>query len=156
MDSAHQQHQVLSQFRIIFGAMRKHFRQLEQKTGLPGTEVWVLHLIDKHEDISVNEIAEAMYVHQSTVSNLIASLLRKNLITKEKNPRDRRVSVLRLTEEGSKRLAAAPAPREGLLPAMISQLTPEQLAQVDAAMSLLLEKMPLSTADLGHSPLATM
>lgn len=153
---AEQKHRLLSQFRIIFGAMRDHFRKLEASTGLPGTEVWVLHLVNSQKGISINEIADAMYVHQSTASNLIAALVRKQLLIKNQSPADRRVMQLVLTEQGATLLAKAPEPREGLLPAVIEKLSASDQAQLDHSLQQLIDLLPELVEGNEKRPLASL
>ena len=37
---------VLKQFRVIFSAVKEHYRRVEQITGLSGSHVWALVVID--------------------------------------------------------------------------------------------------------------
>lgn len=81
---------VLRRFRVVFNAVRTHFRHMEKEVGLGGAQVWALSVIKANSGIGMGEVASKMEVHQSTASNLIKSLLRKELITLEKAPNDRR------------------------------------------------------------------
>ena len=153
---ADQKHHLLSQFRMIFGAIRDHFRKLEASTGLPGTEVWVLHLVDSRQGISINEIADAMYVHQSTASNLIAALVRKQFLIKTQSPVDRRVNQLALTELGVAVLAKAPAPRQGLLPAIIEKLSENEQEQLHRSLQQLIDLLPEMSDENQKRPLASL
>ena len=48
MNSPHDKHatplalDVLQQFRLIFGSMRQYFRLVEERCGMPGSQMWVL------------------------------------------------------------------------------------------------------------------
>ena len=38
---------VLKQFRVIFRAVKEHYRKVEKVTGLSGSHVWALAIIDE-------------------------------------------------------------------------------------------------------------
>ncbi len=92
--------QALRRFRVVFNAVKTHFRQVETQTGLGGAQVWALSLIHKTPGLGVGDIALRMDIHQSTASNLVKVLLKKELITLAKSEGDKRVAELRITPEG--------------------------------------------------------
>lgn len=144
---------ALRQFRVVFNAVRTHFRQVEKDTGLGGAQVWAMSLIHKHPGLGVGEIATRMDIHQSTASNLIKVLLKKELITMLKSEHDKRVVELRVTPEGKKALKKMPGPFEGVLPDALRQLDEATLSNLNRD----LEKLVLLLAadeDAGGIPLA--
>lgn len=144
---------ALRQFRVVFNAVRTHFRQVEKDTGLGGAQVWAMSLIHKHPGLGVGEIATRMDIHQSTASNLIKVLLKKELITMLKSEHDKRVVELRVTPEGKKALKKMPGPFEGVLPDALRQLDEATLSNLNRD----LEKLVLLLAadeDAGSIPLA--
>ena len=72
---------VLRQFRQIFNAVKTHFQQVEKKVGLGGAQVWALAVIRDRPDIGVGDLARAMNIHQSTASNLVRTLVERELVT---------------------------------------------------------------------------
>jgi DNA-binding MarR family transcriptional regulator len=123
--------QALRQFRVVFNAVRTHFRQVEKATGLGGAQVCALHLIHKNPGQGVGEIAAHMDIHQSTASNLIKILLKKELITLRKSESDKRVVALRVTPAGKKALQKMPGPFEGVLPTALRQLDDTTLSNLN-------------------------
>ena len=141
--------QALRQFRVVFNAVKTHFRQVEQETGLGGAQVWALSLIQKCPGLGVGGIAAGMDIHQSTASKL----LKKELITLAKSNGDKRVVELRVTPEGKKALKNIPGPFEGVLPDALRKLDEETLSNLNRD----LEKLVLVLAtdeDAGSIPLA--
>src|SRR5450830_964677 len=106
---------VLRQFRVVVNAVKVHFRQVEKDTGIGGAQVWALSVIQSQPKIGMNELAQAMDVHQSTASNLVKSLLQQEMISAEKHPIDRRSVMLTILPKGKKVLKSAPAPFTGVL-----------------------------------------
>ena len=144
---------ALRQFRVVFNAVRTHFRQVEKETGLGGAQVWALSLIQKSPGVGVGEIATHMDIHQSTASNLIKVLLKKELITLGKSPEDKRVVELRVTPEGKKALKKMPGPFEGVLPDALRQLDDVTLANLNRDLEKLVHLLA-ADEDAGNIPLA--
>src|SRR3972149_3167699 len=82
--------QVLRRFRVVFNAVRSHFQQVEKQVGLGGAQVWALSVVRDHPAIGIGELAKSMDIHQSTASNLVKPLLRRELISMAKAREDRR------------------------------------------------------------------
>jgi len=123
--------QVLRRFRVVFNAVRTHFSQMEKQVGLGGAQVWALSLIKSNPGIGMGGIASLMYIHQSTASNLIKALLRKELIVMTKGAEDRRSVHLKILPAGRKLLTKVSGPFEGVLPVALSNLEPAVLARMD-------------------------
>ena len=123
--------QVLRRFRVVFNAVRTHFRHMEKQVGLGGAQVWALSLIKAKPGIGMGEIAANMEIHQSTASNLIKVLLNKELIRAEKALDDRRNVQLTILPAGSRLLKKVPGPFEGVLPQALSNLSGETLQRLD-------------------------
>jgi len=130
---------VLRRFRIVFNAVRTHFRLMEKESGLGGAQVWALSLIQKKPGMGVGEISSDMDIHQSTASNLVKTLLKKELITTAKGTEDKRAVVLRITTEGKKVLKKVPGPFEGVLPEALVQLDEKTLARLNKDLEKLAE-----------------
>jgi DNA-binding MarR family transcriptional regulator len=122
---------VLRRFRVVFNAVRTHFRHMEKQAGLGGAQVWALSLIKTKPGIGMGEIAASMEIHQSTASNLIKVLLNKELIRAEKSPHDRRNVQLTILPAGSRLLKKVPGPFEGVLPQALANLSGETLQRLD-------------------------
>ncbi|HWJ96252.1 MAG TPA: MarR family transcriptional regulator, partial [Telluria sp.] len=44
---------VLRQFRIVFNAVKTHFRQVEREAGVGGAQLWALSVIERTPGIGV-------------------------------------------------------------------------------------------------------
>lgn len=122
---------VLRRFRVVFNAVRTHFRQMEKQVGLGGAQVWALSVIKANPGIGMGEVASKLDIHQSTASNLIKALLRKELIGVEKAPEDRRNVRLKILPAGSRLLKKVPGPFEGVLSQALSSLRGDTLQRLD-------------------------
>lgn len=123
--------QVLRRFRVVFNAVRGHFQEIEIRVGLGGAQVWALNVIRDHPGIGIGALAKSMDIHQSTASNLIKVLLRKELINVTKASTDRRQIELQILPSGVTILKQVPGPFEGILPDALERLPAATLRRLD-------------------------
>jgi DNA-binding MarR family transcriptional regulator len=143
---------VLRKLRIVFNTIKGHFREVEKKAGVAGSQVWALAVIRDRPGAGVNELAKAMDIHQSTASNLIKPLIERGMVTAGRAETDRRALQLKITARGLAVLRKAPAPVTGVLPDALSKLDLETLLRLEQDLNGLIallganrrsEKMPL-------------
>mgnify|MGYP005615787577 CR=1 FL=1 len=147
--------QVLRRFRVVFNAVRTHFRQVEKESGLGGAQVWALSLINAHPGIGVGDIAKGMDTHQSTASNLIKGLVNKSLVEVSKSHDDKRMVKLRTTATAQAVLNSIPGPFEGVLPGALSQLDADTLSNLNRDLGLLIGTLKVDES-AGSIPLANL
>ena len=153
--SPEQAAQVLRQFRVVFNAVRTHFQQVEKRVGIGGAQVWALHVIQHQPGVGVNELARAMDIHQSTTSNLIRQLVKRELVRTEKSAADRRGVQLFIKAAGEQLLQGAPGPYEGVLPEALQQLPPATLDQLQLSLARLIQALK-ADEQAGGIPLAEL
>ncbi|MDD2918681.1 MarR family winged helix-turn-helix transcriptional regulator [Rhodoferax sp.] len=148
-----QSSRVLRRFRVVFNAVRSHFKQVEKQVGLGGAQVWALSVIRDQPGIGMGQLARSMDVHQSTASNLVRVLQHKDLLRMDKDKEDKRHVHLHVTSQAMDLLAKVPGPFEGVLPAALDQLNPLTLQRLDQDLA---ELIALLHADetAGQLPLA--
>lgn len=146
---------VLRQFRIVFNAVRSHFRQVEREAGIGGAQLWALSEIAASGGIGVNELAATLDIHQSTASNLVRALTERALIRAERRPEDKRAMALYVTDAGQELLSSAPAPFRGVLPSALSNLDPAILIRLEADLGQLISELRVEE-DGAKTPLADL
>ncbi|MEP6790058.1 MAG: MarR family transcriptional regulator [Ramlibacter sp.] len=122
---------VLRRFRLVFNAVKTHFREVEKEAGIAGAQVWALSVIRDSPGLNLTDVARAMDVHQSTASNLVKALIARELVGAEKAGADRRTVQLRLLPAGKKILRHAPRPFAGVLPDALAAMNPRTLTRLD-------------------------
>lgn len=147
--------QVLRRFRVVFNAVRSHFQQVEKQVGLGGAQVWALSVVRDHPGIGMGVLARSMDIHQSTASNLVKTLLRKELISMRKDPEDRRNVQLQVLPAGLAVLGQVPGPFEGVLPVALGRLSPQTLLRLDQDLSELIQLLK-ADEQAGGIPLAEL
>ena len=146
---------VLRRFRVVFNAVRTHFRQIEKDAGLGGAQVWALNVIQNEPGIGLGEVAKRMDIHQSTASNLIKTLQQKSLLEAKKEGADKRNVQLHVTPSGQALLAQTTGPFEGVLPIALGRLDETTLIRLDQDLEKLITLLQADES-AGDIPLATM
>ena len=148
--------ETLRQIRIIIGAVRQHFRTLEEACGVSGAQVWILSAIADQPGITVSGLSEALSVHISTASNMLDKLAKAKLVERRRSDADRRVVNLYLTQQGQDTLKRAPQPLTGLVPDALEKLPEKDLARLHEDLALLIQHMNFVDLSVGHKPLSTL
>lgn len=148
--------EVLKKFRVLFGTVKQHYRDVEDACGLGGAQLWALIEISQAPGLRVSELATALLVHQSTASNLVDKIEKLGFVAKKRIKGDQRVVQLFLTKKGSQVISLAPEPGIGVLPDAIQRLSVADLNQLDNSMSMLLASMRIKDVASAGKPLANL
>lgn len=144
---------VLRRFRIVFNAVKSHFQQVERRSGLGGAQLWALSVIRLHPSIGVGGLARAMDIHQSTASNLVKSLVERELIAVSRDGPDKRAVRLVALPAGVRLLRHAPGPFAGVLPQALGRLDAPTLARMEKDLDALIRLLGADRR-AGGKPLA--
>ena len=147
---------ALKKFRIIYGCVRQHFRQVEQKCGVSGSQLWILQEVATTPGIGVSELADRLSIHQSTCSQLTEKLVAGGLVRKERSTEDRRRVGLSLSPRARKLIAGAPGPAEGVFPDALKALDEKQLVELNRSLSNVIEQLQVRDEKFAHQPLADL
>ncbi len=146
--------EALKKFRVVFSSVKKHFQHVEALCGVSGAQLWAIVEIARTPGLSVNELAYALSIHQSTASNLLAEIEKKGFVLKERTGADQRIVRLHLTKKGKDVVARAPKPSIGVLPDALQHLPNEVLDSLNANMAVLLSLIQLKDETAAAKPLS--
>ncbi len=132
---------TLAKFRLVINSTKRHYKWIEQQTGVNGALVWALWELHQSPGLKVSEIADSMAIHQSTASNLLDKLQEKGLVKRDRSTDDQRVVRLFLTRSGKALIARVPQPARGLLQEALFKLPPESLQTLNHLLEQLLHEM---------------
>lgn len=99
--------EVLRALRRILRATDLHSGHVLRQTGLTATQLQVLHTLSR-EAMTAGELAREMCISQATLSDVLDRLAHRQLLTRQRQERDKRRVVVTLTEAGHTLLAATP------------------------------------------------
>ena len=98
---------VLDSLRRIVHALQRSHRMAEQRWDISAAQLLVLQQLSDGSPLSINELAERTYTHQSTVSVVVTRLVRRRLVTRTRADDDARRTEITLTQRGRVLLARA-------------------------------------------------
>jgi DNA-binding MarR family transcriptional regulator len=137
--------QVIDSIRSIIQELRIAGREAEQKLGLSSAQLFVLQALSDSPELSVNELAERTFTHQSSVSMVVARLVTAKLVTRKTTREDaRRVSVA-LTAAGRAVVRKSPDAGQVRLIHALSDMSRSDLSDLArnlTTVSTLLEDAP--------------
>ena len=148
--------QVLKKFRIIYGSVRQHFREVEKICGVTGSQLWILQEINKNSGIGVSDLAERLSIHQSTCSQLVEKLVARKLVIKERSKEDMRRVGLRLSDDAAVILKNAPGPAEGILPEALQAMPEAALVALDQSLIEVIGQLRTRDDRLAERPLSDL
>jgi len=144
--------EVMEAIRRIVQRLRVFSRRAEQELGLSGPQLFALQLLAEHPGQSVGSLAERTLTHQSTVSTVVAPLVRRGLVARRVDEEDGRKVALSLTRAGAAALLRSPtAPQAGLIRAL-ERLPARTRRSLAKGLSVLLDEMGAAAAG-GPAPL---
>lgn len=147
---------VLKSFRVIYGSMRQHFREVQRTCGISGSQLWILHEVQRTQGVGVTELATTLGIHQSTCSQLVEKLVRAGLMVKSRLSHDQRRVELSVTSRGKRTLASAPGPAEGVLPEAIAELSPAALRGLQRGLQHIIAALDVKDEAAANKPLADL
>ena len=123
----------MSDIEIVLGAYPRihfacHAREVRDEVGgvaLTQHQVRILSHLDAEDPAMVTELAEYMGVTPSTMSLNLTRLEKGGFVSRARDPADRRVMNVRLTESGERMRDSATVLDPDLVDAMLSGLRPE-------------------------------
>lgn len=134
---------VLNGLRRLVKMLSEGARTAEQSWNLSGAQLFVMRTLDEAPAISLNELAQRTHTHQSSVSVVVARLVRRRLVQRAQSKEDARRLVLRLTPSGEQTLKAAPPAAQERLIDALKQLPPAQRRLLGTSLTHLAELMQL-------------
>jgi len=145
---------VLQQFRVIYGSMRHYFKEVEDRCGRSGSQMWILQEVQRTPGLGVTELASRMGIHQSTCSLLVEKLVAKNCLSRSRPHEDQRRVGLRLAPDGLKAIDALPGPAEGILPDALVSIPEVALKTLNINLLELIRHLSGNGGAFAHMPLA--
>ena len=125
--------------RHIVQALRESSRQAERHTGITGAQLFVLQTLAETPAMSVNELAARTHTHQSSVSTVVARLVDRHLVRRDRSAADGRSVQLSLTARGRQVVGRAPDMVQERLVRGIEQLSATRRRQLASGLRALAE-----------------
>jgi DNA-binding MarR family transcriptional regulator len=98
----------LDDIRRLVQFLRVASRATEQKLGISGAQVFVLHELARGPVESLSELAQRTFTHQSSVSVVVTRLAERKLVLRTTDPKDARRVRIAIGPKGRDLLQRAP------------------------------------------------
>jgi DNA-binding MarR family transcriptional regulator len=128
--------ELAGRLRISIARMARLLRQQDQ-SGFGPTVVAALATVEKHGPITLGDLAAREQVAPPTITKVVEKLEASGLLTRIGDPTDRRVTRVAVTPKGAKQLQTYRSRRTEWLAGRLRDLSPEDLALVEAALPVL-------------------
>jgi DNA-binding MarR family transcriptional regulator len=139
-----QSQRILDSIRRIVRALRVASRRAESRFGLSGAQLFVLQALRDGSSLTINELAERTYTHQSSVSTVVTNLEEAGLISRTRSRTDLRRIEVRITAKGKKILRMRIELGQSRLVAGIAKLPNRERALLAALLERLVKESGFS------------
>ncbi len=125
-------------------AIEKEVQRRFAERGMTLPRFDVLAALDRHGEMNMGALSQALLVSNGNVTQLVQKLVRDGLVELHKLPSDRRTSIVRLTPEGKEVFARLARAHEDWIDQMVGSLDYTQRERLYVALGVL--KMSIATA----------
>lgn len=121
--------------------------RIEAEGGLSPSQFYVLKTLKAAKTLTVTDLAKRLSMTTAGATGLIDRLVRTDLVTRERDRRDRRVVWVRLSDEGARQFAAACALRRTVMSELFATLSRDEVAQLVDLYEKVFRNIPAPEAD---------
>src|SRR5438309_748456 len=106
---------IVQGLRRMVKALHTYSQDVRTGYGLTGPQLWALKTLLRNGRMQAGQLAEALVVHQSSISALVDRLVRRGLVRRIRGRTDHRFVEIALTPRGSALASDAPEAAQGRL-----------------------------------------
>lgn len=109
--------------------------------GLTMPRFLVLWHITKKQPVNMSYLHEKMFMANSTLTVIVNKLVKDDLVKRYRNPEDRRIVLLELTEKGDSKLFEILDIRQGFLEKGLNELDKDEREKLINLLSIVLDNL---------------
>jgi MarR family transcriptional regulator, lower aerobic nicotinate degradation pathway regulator len=140
---------VVDALRRIVRALHRSNRLAEQRWQVSAAQLLVLQRLAEAPSLSVNELADRTFTHQSTVSVVVTRLVKRGLVARTRADDDARRAELTLTTPGRALLRRAMGAAQTQLMDALDRMSSRQLQDIDTCMEQIVEALGVADEPAG-------
>jgi DNA-binding MarR family transcriptional regulator len=126
---------IMDEFHVAMRELRCAGTERLVKAGVSMTHLHVMGLLSRHGETSMSRIADLLDVSLSNATGLIDRMAERGLVERVRVPDDRRVVLVRLSEDGRAQLDALEILRRDLLQKILARLDATQLSRLSQSLT---------------------
>ena len=142
---------ILRALRRITRSIDLHSRQLASTYGLTGPQLVALRAIARIGPLMPSEVAREISLSQATVTGIIDRLAARQLVTRRRSTKDRRLVNVSITPAGLALIDAAPSPLQERFVQRLASLSAEEQAIIRLTLEKIVRMM--DGEDLDAAPM---
>lgn len=135
---------ILNAIRQLVRALRLFDREAQSKYGISAAQMFVLHVLDQDEVLSLNALAERTATDQSSASVVVQRLVDAGYVTRTARKEDRRHIELRLTPKGRTVIRKSPPPAQQKILAAVESMSARDRKQFAGLLEGFVEEFGVS------------
>ena len=116
-------------------AVRSHLDDLLRPSGITALQYTALTVLERHDGMPAAQLARNSFVTAQSMADMVQTLGQRGLIVRDRNPRNRRELLIRLTAAGRQLLADHAEDVAALEDRMVSKLSPRQVGQLRSGLA---------------------
>ena len=124
---------IIAQFRAALRELRCLSGDRMRRGELSFTSFHILSMLDRHGEMAMSRVADMLDVSLSNASGVIDRLEDRGFVERVRVPDDRRVVLVRVSDEGRAALARSEVVKDELISSILRQLDDRRLANVASA-----------------------
>jgi DNA-binding MarR family transcriptional regulator len=132
---------IVQDLRRIVKALHTYSQDVRTAYGLTGPQLWALKTLQRCGRLSTGRLADALAVHQSSMSILVDRLDRRGLVRRIRGRNDHRVVEIELTQRGAGLATDAPEPAQGRLLHALQAMPAGEVRKIRHAVDRLVQAM---------------
>lgn len=140
---------VVDALRRIVRALHRSNRLAEQRWHVSAAQLLVLQRLAEAPTLSVNELADRTYTHQSTVSVVVTRLVKRGLVARSRADDDARRAELSLTPSGRSLLKRAMGAAQTHLMDALDKMPLARLRLIDSSMEQIVDALGVADEPAG-------
>ncbi len=141
---------ILNRVRQLVRALRTFDRQAQSRYGLGAAQMFILHVLQHDEELSMNELADRTATDQSSASLAVGKLVTEGYVRRSVSEEDRRQVRLSLTPKGRALVKRSPPAAQERIMESVQAMPPGDRAQLMALLDRLMAGM---VPDDGRTPM---
>ncbi len=132
---------ILRALRRISRAIDLHSRHLASTFGLTGPQLVCLRALGQREHATPSELAKEVSLSQATVTGIVDRLVARQLVTRERKHKDRRLVTVTITKAGRDLIEQAPSPLQESFLERLRALPDEEQDRLSSTLSTIVSMM---------------
>jgi DNA-binding MarR family transcriptional regulator len=137
---------ILNRVRQLVRVLRAFDKQAQTRFGLGAAQMFILHVLQHHNDVSINELADRTATDQSSASLAVGKLVTEGYVRRDVSEEDRRQVRLSLTARGRALVKRSPPAAPERIMDSVEAMPPGERAQLMALLDKLMAGMTAGMA----------